>query len=87
MTLQQQAYGLIDSLPDDSVQVVIQVMRRMMPKDSRTLQTDTKVSNAVSSRKMKAYLRMQELRKETSGYDISEGQREAAINEKFGTFE
>ena len=31
MTLQQQAYRLIDSLPDDSVQVVIQVMQRMLP--------------------------------------------------------
>ena len=33
MTLQQQAYGLIDRLPDDSVQVVIQVMRRMLPHE------------------------------------------------------
>jgi hypothetical protein len=36
--------------------------------------------------KMKAYLRIQELREETSGYDISESQREAALDEKYGTF-
>jgi len=36
--------------------------------------------------KMKAFLRMQELRKETSKYDISEAQRETALDEKFGTF-
>ena len=85
MTLQQQAYGLIDRLPDDSVQVVIQGMRRMLPKDKDVVKTTVQPSDSVTP-KMKAYLRMQELRKETSRYDVSEIQREAAMNEKFGTF-
>ena len=83
MTLQQQAYGLIDKLPDDSVQVVIQVMRLMLPHD-RTTAASTQTS--ALSPKMRAYLRMQELRKETAKYDISEVQRDAALEEKFGTF-
>ena len=85
MTLQQQAYGLIDRLPDDSVQIIIQVMRKMIPGDNKAEKTVTTVSDSVTP-KMKAYLRMQELRKETSKYDISETQRKAAMDEKFGTF-
>ena len=83
MTLQQQAYGLIDRLSDDSVQVVIQVMKRMLPQEDRS---DKLKESEMITPKMKAYLRIQELRKETSGYDISESQREAALDEKYGTF-
>ena len=83
MTLQQQAYGLIDRLSDDSVQVVIQVMKRMLPQEDRS---DKLKKSEMITPKMKAYLRIQELRKETSGYDISESQREAALDEKYGTF-
>lgn len=82
MTLQQQAYGLIDRLPDDSVQVIIQVMRRMLPRDKDMVKTTVQSSDSVTP-KMKAYLKMQELRKETSRYDVSEIQREAVMNEKF----
>ena len=85
MTLQQQAYGLIDRLPDDSVQVVIQVMRRMLPRDKDEVKTTAQSSDSITP-KMKAYLRIQELRKETLNYDVSEAQREAAMDEKFGTF-
>ena len=74
MTLQQQAYGLIDKLPDDSVQVVIQVMRRMLPYDRQRVKTATKISETISP-KMRAYIRMQELRKETAKYDVSDAQR------------
>ena len=84
MTLQQQAYGLIDRLSDDSVQVVIQVMERMLPQEEKAA---TVKDPEVISPKMKAYLRIQELRKETSEYDISEFQREAALDEKYaGSF-
>ena len=85
MTLQQQAYGLIDKLPDDSVQVVIQVMRRMLPYDRQRVKTATKISETISP-KMRAYIRMQELRKETAKYDVSDAQREVAMDEKLGTF-
>ena len=85
MTLQQQAHGLIDSLSDDCVKVVIQVMQRMQPKKQQIKQTDQKTSDVLTP-KMKAYLRMQELRKETSKYDVSEEQWETALDEKYGTF-
>ena len=81
MTLQQQAYGLIDRLSDDSVQIIIQVMIRMLPEKRE--RADTKESEA-NTPKMKAYLRMQELRKETAKYDFSESQREESMNEIFG---
>ena len=84
MTLQQQAYGLIDALSDDSVLVVIQVMKRMLPHETKVDGDSLGLSE--DSPKMRAYLKMQELRKETAKYDISESQREAALNEKFGEF-
>ena len=74
MTLQQQAYRLIDRLPNDSVQVVIQFMRRMLPREKDMVKTTERSSDSLTP-KMKAYLRMQELRKETSSYDVSEVQR------------
>lgn len=83
MTIQQQAYGLIDRLPDDSVQVMIQVMRRMLPYEKEEL--DVKDSNSETP-KMKAYMRMQELRKEAANYDISDSERAEALDERFGTF-
>ena len=83
MTLQQQAYGLIDRLPDDSVQVIIQVMKRMLPHEKPLKNAS---SEGDMSPKMKAYMRMQELRKETAKYDISQSQRDEALNEKFGVF-
>ena len=84
MTLQQQAYGLIDKLPEDSVQIVIQVMRKMLPHGGNVHAAD---HSEEPSSKMKAYRRMQELRKETAQYDVSEYQRSAALAEKYGTFE
>ena len=83
MTLQQQAYDLIDRLPDDSVQVIIQVMKRMLPYEKPLKNAS---SEGDMSPKMKAYMRMQELRKETAKYDISQSQRDEALNEKFGVF-
>ena len=85
MTLQQQAYGLIDRLPEDSVQVIILVMKKMLPLEHENEKKSALSYDQVTP-KMKAYLRMQELRNETARYDISEAQREAAVNEKFGTF-
>lgn len=84
MTIQQQAYGLIDQLPEDCVQAVIQVMKRMLPNEA--MKNEAEESAAVTdSAKMKAYLRIQELRKISSGYDISEGQRAAALDAKYGS--
>ena len=83
MTLQQQAYGLIDQLPDDSVRAVIQVMIHMLPDDKQKEKPSATSADALSP-KMKAYLRMQELREETAKYDVSEVQRDQALNDKFG---
>ena len=85
MTLQQQAYGLIDRLPDESVSALIQVMIRMLPHERGGTEIRENTTDALSP-KMKAYLRMQELRKETAKYDISEAQRAAALDEKYGAF-
>lgn len=84
MTIQQQAYGLIDRLSEDSIQVVIQVMKRMLPNEA--MKNEAEESAAVTdSAKMKAYLRIQELRKISSEYDISENQRAAALDAKYGS--
>ena len=84
MTLQQQAYGLIDRLSDESVAALIEVMTRMLPHERGGAATREQADGEVSP-KMKAYLRMQELRKETAKYDLSEAQRAAALDEKYGT--
>lgn len=84
MTLQQQAYGLIDRLPDESVSALIQVMIRMLPHERGDVAIQENTTGEVSP-KMKAYLRMQELRRETAKYDLSEAQRAAALDEKYGT--
>lgn len=76
MTLQQQAYGLIDRLSDDNLHVVIQFMTRMLPQET---------GQDVATSRMAAYLRMQELRKETAKYDLSDAQRGEALDEKFGS--
>lgn len=84
MSLQQQAYGIIDEFPDDSVQVVNQVMMWMLSRDRQRAKSATNTSDAVLSKK-RAYLRMQELRKETVKYEVSDAQRVEAMDEKFGT--
>ena len=83
MTIQQQAYGLIDELTDESVQVVIQVMRKMLPQERRTKVVNEEHAD-LDTPKMLAYKRMQELRRETAQYDISETQRDLAMKEKYG---
>ena len=86
MTVQQQAYGLIDELTDESVQVVIQDMKKMLPQERKAKVVNDE--HAVSDTpKMQAYKRMQELRRETAQYDISESQRALAMKEKYGNVE
>ncbi len=86
MTVRQEAYNLIDNLPEDSVRVVIEVMTRMMPVQK----TAAKKNNVkrYSSSKMMAFRRMQELRQETKKYDIIDfdAERTAALEGKYGSF-
>ena len=79
--MNQRAYDLIDQLEEDDVQAVIQVMIRLLPTAK---QEKEKTSTDSVSPKIKAFLRMEQLRKETAQYDISESQRALAMEEKFG---
>lgn len=77
MTSRQEAYELIDSLPEDSVRAVIEIMIRMIPENKNKKQE-------TASRKMKAFLALQELRKSARRYDFSEENRAAETDRKFG---
>ena len=81
MTVHQRAYDLIDQLDEEDVQAVIQVMIRLLPD----VKSGEKKESADSiSPKMKAFLRMEQLREETAKYDVSENQRAQAMEDKFG---
>ena len=83
MTARQEAHGLIDKMPEESVRALIPVMAKLIP--FRKKQTEEK-TNEVSP-KMQAFLDMQEMRKNAVQYDFSEIQREAAMAEKYGEIE
>ncbi|MBQ3277537.1 MAG: hypothetical protein IJG94_00020 [Clostridia bacterium] len=81
MTVHERAYSLIDQLSEDDVQAVIQVMIRLLP----TVKEEKKETLSDSlSPKMKAFMRMEQLRKISAQYDISEAQRAKAMEEKYG---
>ena len=82
MTVRQEAHGLIDQMPEESIQALLPVMAKLIPFQKREKQTDT----AVSSPKMQAFLNMQEMRKKAVQYDFSVKERDAAIAEKYGDF-
>ncbi len=81
MTVREEAYGLIDKLPEDRVRAVIQLMRRMSP-----VQQKKEVREDAAAPRMKAYHELQEIRKEASRYAFSMDERAAATDEKFGSF-
>ena len=81
MTVHQRAYNLIDQLDEEDVQIVIRLMIRLLPTDKHE---KTETSTDSISPKMKAFLRMEQLRRETAQYDISENQRALAMAEKYG---
>lgn len=83
MTVQQQAYRLIDQLPDECVEAVISIMTNMLPQDKK------KEALGISdTKKIAAYYEMQKLRKITASYEIAdyEAEREYAVSEKYGEF-
>lgn len=82
MTVRQEAYSWIDRLPEESVQALIQVMRRMTIKET-AIQELTGVEEC--SPKMRAFDRMQSLRRETANYELSDAQRSVAMEEKYGS--
>ena len=83
MTARQKAHGLIDRMPEESVQALIPVMTKLIPlwKKQQTEKT------AEISPKMRAFLDMQEMRKTAVQYDFSITQREIAMTEKYGEIE
>ena len=83
MTVQEQAYSLINQLPEESVNAIVRIMVLMLPEKQSTFETSDAAENAMTP-KMKAYLRMQELRKMTASYNTSAIQRSTALNEKYG---
>ena len=81
MTVREEAYGLIDRLPEDSVKAVIQIMIRMAPEQKK----ETKPTAALTP-KMKAFQELQAMRKEGARYDFSAAERAEAVETKFGPF-
>ena len=84
MTARQEAHQLINELPDNTVYVIVQIMKDIMPK---TQQTGRIENYDGMTPKMKAFLRTKELREITAQYNLDfEKEREEAIQEKYGSF-
>lgn len=83
MTVRQEAHGMIDRMPEESVRALIPVMARLISFSQRQ---PAKKPDAISPR-MQAFLEMQELRKGSVKYDFSEARREEAMTEKFGNID
>ncbi len=85
MTLRQEAYAMIDSLPDDdSVKFFIDMIRRFNVVTRRT-EKISETQNSFSE-KRQAFLHMEELKKKypfPKGYDYEQVRREA-MEEKYG---
>ena len=80
MTARQEAHGLIDRMPEESVRALIPVMAKLIPFRKKK----TEVQTADISPKMQAFLDMQEMRKTSVKFDFSEEQRDVAMAEKYG---
>lgn len=85
MTLRQEAYAIIDSLPDDdSVKFFIDMIRRFNVVTRRT-EKISETQNSFSE-KRQAFLHMEELKKKypfPKDYDYEQVRREA-MEEKYG---
>ena len=85
MTLRQEAYAMIDSLPDDdSVRFFIDMIRRFNVVTKKTEEISGKQSSF--SEKRQAFLHMEELKKKypfPKDYDYEQIRREA-MEEKYG---
>lgn len=85
MTLRQEAYAMIDSLPDDdSVKFFIDMIRRFNVVTRRT--EEIPESKKSFSEKRQAFLHMEELKRMypfPKDYDYEQARREA-MEEKYG---
>ena len=80
MTVQQEAYQMIDRLSDDAVLALIHIMECMIPQKEKSAE------QPAETRKRTAYLRLQELRKDMKSYDFSEADRAEGLAEKYGIY-
>ena len=78
MTARQEAHGLIDIMPEESIQALIPVMTKLIPLWNKQ-QTE---KTAGISPKMRAFLDMQEMRKTAVQYDFSITQRDHLVREQ-----
>lgn len=88
MTIQQQAYELIDELPDDSVKVMIELMSRMPKATKISIVSNPLKDETSKERKRAAFERMKKLRKSAAEHKIEdvETARYDAVKEKYGAF-
>lgn len=79
MTIRQEAYRLLDGLSEDGVRAIVGVMLQMTPKQ---------VEKEQDTDKMKAFKKVQELRKITAGkYEMDiEAARKEGMMEKYGKY-
>ncbi len=86
MTLRQEAYAMIDSLPnDDSVRFFIDMIRQFNAVTKKTGQTSARQVSL--SEKRQAFLHMEELKKKypfPKDYDYEQARRET-MEEKYGS--
>ena len=79
MTVRQEAHGMIDRMPEESVRALIPVMAKLIPYRRKAESQTEDISP-----KMQAFLDMQEMRKTSVKYDFSLSQRDIAMAEKYG---
>ncbi len=85
MTLRQEAYAMIDALPDDdSIRFFIDIIRRFNIVAKKT-ERMSEAQNPLSE-KMQAFLHMEEMKKKNpfpKDYDYEQARRES-MEEKYG---
>ena len=85
MTVQQEAYQMIDRLSDEAVLALIRIMECMIPQKEKG-EAEKAIEQSAETKKQIAYLRLKELRNDMKNYDFSEADRAEGLAEKFGTY-
>ena len=80
MTVREEAYALINNLPEDSVKAVVQIMIRMAPERK----IEANLPDGMTPKK-EAFLELQKMRREGKKYRFSEEERATALDEKYGS--
>ena len=85
MTVQQEAYQMIDRLSDDAVLALIHIMECMIPQEEKR-EAEKAAEQSAETKKRIAYLRLKELRNDMKNYSFSESDRAEGLAEKYGTY-